>query len=278
MADRLNDQQMAFYRAFGYLHFPGLLNDRIEQITAEFEALFASKGGGHYGKPHDGKARSCIVPFIDQNEYLCSLLDDPRILAIACSLCGDDFVYSGSDGNYYVGDTGWHSDARSARYPYVKIAFYLDPLIRDTGALRVIPGSHLMGDRFSDQLQQEIGRSDTNWGIAGKDVPAVALETKPGDLVCFNQNLKHASFGGGQSRRMFTINLTSRFTEERMDDMHAYISSFARFWVDRVYGEAMIRTATPERLKHLEQVMANDGFLADLSRKARETMPEPARG
>jgi hypothetical protein len=64
----------------------------------------------------------------------------------------------------------------------------------------------------------------------------------------------------------------------RIEDMRNYISSFARFWVDRVYGDAMVRTATPERLKHMDQLMANDGFLAELSRKARETMPEPARG
>jgi hypothetical protein len=278
MSNRLSDQHMAFYAAFGYLHFPGLLSDRIAAISGEFDALFMHKGGGHNGRPHDGKARSCIVPFIDQSEYLSSLLDDPRILMIASSLCGDDFAYTSSDGNYYVGDTGWHSDTISPKYPYVKIALYLDPLTRDTGALRVIPGSHLFGDRYADQVHRQIGRSDEFWGITGKEVPAMALETQPGDVAVFNQNLKHASFGGGQWRRMFTINITSRFTEDRMEDMRNYISSFARFWMDRVYGDAMIRTAGPERMRHLEQIMANDGFLAELSRKARESMPEPSRG
>jgi hypothetical protein len=278
MAAGLSDQQLAFYKTFGYLSFPGLLNDRIGKIIDEFEAVFQGRGGGHHGKPHDGTARSCIVPFIDQSAYLSSLLDDPRILAICTSLCGDDFVYTGSDGNYYVGDTGWHSDAISTKYPYVKIALYLDPLTRDTGALRVIPGSHLFGDQYADHVHRQVGRGEQYWGMTGRDIPSAALETVPGDVVCFNQNTKHASFGGGKARRMFTINLTSRYTEERMDDMHNYIASFARFWVDRVYGEEMVRTASPERMKHLEQVMANDGFLADLSRKARETMPEPSRG
>lgn len=278
MPSKLTYEQMCFYDAFGFLNFPSLLNDRIERIIAEFGALFDRNGGGHFGAPHDGMARSCIVPFIDQSEYLSSLLDDPRILAIATSLCGDDFVYSGSDGNYYVGDTGWHSDAMSPKYPYVKIAFYLDTLTRDTGALRVIPGSHLFGDRFADSVHQQIGRSVDNWGISGRDVPAIALEVKPGDVLVFNQNTKHASFGGGSSRRMFTINLTSRFTPDREEDMHQYIASFARFWVDHVYGEEMVRTAGPERMKHLEQVIAADGFLAELSRKARETMSEPSRG
>jgi len=40
----------------------------------------------------------------------------------------------------------------------------------------------------------------------------------------------------------------------------------------------MLRTATPDRLKHMQQVMDNDYELPELSRKARETMSEPARG
>src|SRR4030095_15684565 len=79
MSTRLSDQHMAFYAAFGYLNFPGLLSDRIAAISEEFEVLFMHRGGGHNGRSHDGKARSCIVPFIDQSEYLSSLLDDPRI-------------------------------------------------------------------------------------------------------------------------------------------------------------------------------------------------------
>ena len=51
-----------------------------------------------------------------------------------------------------------------------------------------------------------------------------------------------------------------------------------RFWVERNYGEAMMRTAGPSRMVHLEQRMANDGHMAELARKAREEMSEPSRG
>jgi len=112
----------------------------------------------------------------------------------------------------------------------------------------------------------------------GRDLPAVALETQPGDLVCFNHNTKHASFGGGKRRRMFTMNLCQRYPEERLDDLRRYMAGGARFWVERGYGEAMIRTAGPERMRHLEQVLANDGHLAELSRQARARMSEPSRG
>jgi ectoine hydroxylase-related dioxygenase (phytanoyl-CoA dioxygenase family) len=273
----LTEQQLGFFNTFGYLPFSGLFADRIETITGEFESVWARHGGGHSGRPHDGTRRSCLFPFIDQSEYLSALLDDPRIVGIAASLLGNDFNYMGSDGNYYAGDTAWHSDGFEPNFR-VKVALYLDPLTRETGCLRLIPGSHLAGDRYADSLQSQIGRSQEQWGMPGQEVPAVALETQPGDLVCFSQNTKHAAFGGSARRRMFTINFARRFPEERLQELRDYCANHARFWTDRLYGPAMIRTATPTRLRHLEQVMANDGHMAELARQARARMTEPSRG
>lgn len=275
---QLSEQQINFFQTFGYLSFPGLMADRIQEIDRAFEAIWDGRGGGHNGRQHDGTARSCIVPFIDQSETLSSLLDDPRINGIATQLLGDDFNYMGSDGNYYVGDTRWHSDGWHKEMLHIKLAFYLDPLTAETGALRVIPGSHRIGDAYAEGLQSQIRKSNELWGMEGRDLPAIALETNPGDLVCFNHNTKHAAFGGNAHRRMFTINLCQRYPEAKLQELRDYIGGAARFWIDRAYGEAMVRTASPQRIRHLEQVMANDGHLAELSRKARETMPEPSRG
>ena len=283
MADqsfRLTEYQINFFDVFGYLSFPGLVADRIEEIQQEFENVWAERGGGHDGNPHAGNARSCIVPFIDQSEVLCTLLDDYRILAIAKTVLGDDFNYMGSDGNFYVGDTGWHSDgAHGPDDPmHIKIAFYLDTLTGDTGSLRVIPGSHRLGDHYADALSGQIRQSQDLWGIDGRDVPATIFNTQPGDVVVFNHNCKHAAFGGGGRRRMFTMNLCQRHPEDRLQDLRNYISGGARFWIERAYGEKMVKTAGPGRIQHLEQVMANDGHLAEMSRQARAKMDEPARG
>ena len=277
---RLTPQQLAQFDTFGYLGFPGLLADKADAIIDAFGAVWDMHGGGHNGKPHDGKARSVVVQFLDQSEYLCTLLDDPRIHDIAASILGDDFNYMGSDGNFYVGDTRWHSDGYGGRggLKHIKIAFYLDPLTRDTGALRVIPGSHRIGDVFSEQLQRDAAKSEDIWGISGNQVPALALETQLGDVLVFNHDIKHSAWGGSTHRRMFTMNCCQRYPESKLSDLRDYIGGGSRFFIERAYDNTIVRTANPERMVHLEQVLANDGHLAELSRKRRIEMSEPARG
>ena len=280
----LSPQQLAFMDTFGFLVFPALLSDRIDRISAEFESIFQEKGG-HHGVPHDGTRRSCIVPFIDQSEYLSSLLDDPRVNGILASLLGDDFAYLGSDGNFYTGDTVWHSDAdfsgRSRGTPprtYYKLAMYLDPVDAETGALRVIPGSHRHGEGFAMELETALRTPLESLGVTGDRIPAVALSSRPGDVVVFNQATKHSSWGGSERRRMFTINATRRFRPDEDHWLRNEVAGLARFWIDGVYGEAMLRTAGPERRVHLEQALALDDFLAGEVAKAKLEMSEPARG
>jgi hypothetical protein len=277
---RLTREQLAYFDTFGFLAFPGLLTDSIQQIIHEFEAIWAANGGGHHGVAHDGTARSCSVQFIDQSAFLSALLDDPRIHDVATSILGDDFNYMGSDGNFYTGDTQWHSDGYGGRggMLHIKLAFYLDPLTSESGALRVIPGSHRVGEPYAEVLQRSIRKSMEEWNVSGREIPAVALETTPGDLLIFNHDIKHAAFGGSKRRRMFTMNCSQRYPEAKLQDLRDYMAGGARFWVERAYGDIMINTAGPERMVHLEQCLANDGHLAELSRQRRMTMAEPARG
>ena len=273
----LSEDQMDHFRTFGFLAFPGLLDDCIDRIIEEFEAIWAAHGGGHHGREHDGTARSAILPFPDRSEYLSSLLDDPRIHDIASSICGEDFNYTSGDGNLYVGDTRWHSDGYGIRPVLsIKMAFYLDPTTRETGALRVIPGSHRVGEPFADALERHLRNG--GFGIDPSTVPAVALETTPGDLVVFDHSIKHSSFGGSGRRRMYTMNFSERYPEDKLPELREGLGKEARFWIDRIHGEAMIRTAGPERMVHLQQIRENDTHLADLTRELKKTMKEPSRG
>ena len=77
---------------------------------------------------------------------------------------------------------------------------------------------------------------------------------------------------------MYTMNFSERYPEDKLPELREVLGQEARFWIDRIHGEAMVRTAGPNRMVHLEQRMANDGHLPGLVAKAREEMSEPARG
>lgn len=281
---KLTQAELAYFETFGYLCLPGCLSNEIEEITRRFEKIWDAHGGGHFGQEHDGKQRSALLPFIDIDEYLSSLIDHPRLDGIASSILGDDYNYTSSDGNFYVGDTGWHSDGYGlSKYTSIKMAMYLDPVGSESGCLRVIPGSHHVGDSFGDVLNNAVPSSkkanyEEIWGVTGRDIPSVHLNSKPGDLVVFNHSLKHASFGGGDKRRMFTINYQKRHDDKDIDDLKEDIGRMARFWPERAYGEVMINTATSARMRHLEQRLSNDSHLIDLVNKAKKEMKEPSRG
>ena len=81
----LSDEQLRYYGTFGFLSFPGLFAAEIEAITDAFEAVWAASG-----RTHDHVKRSMLIPFIDQNAYLCGLLDDPRIDPDSLRRCLND--------------------------------------------------------------------------------------------------------------------------------------------------------------------------------------------
>jgi hypothetical protein len=98
-------------------------------------------------------------------------------------------------------------------------------------------------------------------------------------VVVFNHNLVHSSWGGGSRRRMFVINACEHVPDRLLEEeLRSYIAGCARFWVDSLIGPAMLATAGPRRMRHLEQVLANQEMLPELARGYRESMLEPSRG
>lgn len=250
---RLTEQQVRFYNTFGFLKFPGLFQDAVDDITGSFEEVWKESG-----RQHDFQERSSIAPFADLSEYLSGLIDDPRIDGVVTSILGNDYGYAGSDGNYYVGDTKWHSD-HFPHEPYhsLKVAFYLDPVSRDTGCLRVIPGSCHWGDKFTSVVNEVVpltaGSRPELWGVHGSEVPAYAIESEPGDMLLFNHKLKHSSWGGSDRRRMFTYNFEQCYPDNILDSLRKLVAGYRERGVDSPYGEALLRTAGPNRKRHLEQ-------------------------
>jgi hypothetical protein len=263
-------QQVAFFKTFGYLKLTQAFREEIGWITSEFEQVFVDRK-----IVHDGTKRSCVVPFIDQRQKLATLMDHPVIINTARAIIGDDFNYLGGDGNFYSGETGWHRDGFHGVGKYIKMAFYLDPVHVGNGALRVIPGSHLQTNPEGDRP----GKAEELYGIFPREIPAQILDSNPGDLLIFDHNIMHASFGGGGFRRMFTLNMCRRAeTPKEIADLESFIYGMDRFWVDQAHSDVMRDKAYPERMRHLQQVIDHETDLPARAAKCRSTMAEPARG
>ncbi len=250
----ITKEQVDFFHTFGYIKFPGLFKAEIKWISEEFGKIFEQAN-----ILHDGKVVSNVDPFIDKSPKLAALLDDERIETISSALLGDDFNYMNSDGKYYVGNTLWHRDGLlQDKYKYIKVAFYLDPVDYDSGALRVIPGSHKLGDRYANEIGSghylnQVRQADGNpyWGLKGQEVPSQVLNSNPGDVVIFCHPLYHSSWGGGERRRMFTMNLCQRYKDEDLAELRGF---FGDHYSE--YSDIMLKAVQGKGKKHLEQGLA----------------------
>ena len=228
----LTKQQRSYFETFGFLVFKGLYTaEEIEVIRAEADSILDEDRDG---RPFDGAGRQAVLRFVERRPFLSTMPTDDRIFCAIEDLLGSGFYWIGGDGNLYVGDTHWHSDSTGEDHEFgfdrIKVALYLDPVGRDTGCLRVIPGSHHIGlhqlleplrhlriaqrdvggKPMSREEQREAGITsdfdDTPFGVESPELPHFALESEPGDVVFFNHRLWHSSFGGKVGRRMFTMN------------------------------------------------------------------------
>jgi len=246
---QLTQHQVAFFEVFGYLFLPRVFSDsEIVEMSEDFDKTALDDRGG---ADFDADRRQNIT--LTQTKGWHNIEVRDQLFYPLTQLFGSsDFVSIGKPGGgLYVGDTDWHPDcAFVGNQKRIKGAIYLDTVTKDTGCLRIIPGSHK--NPLHDQLQPlrmgrikkslddgslmsniapagEKGRVEleqwqvysginmedgtTIYGVDSLDIPATNMESKPGDVVFFDQHCFHAAFGGKDGRRMVAMSWASNPTE-----------------------------------------------------------------
>ncbi|TNF36624.1 MAG: hypothetical protein EP312_00685 [Gammaproteobacteria bacterium] len=256
----LTEEQVLFFKVFGFLHLPGLFLPEIQSIQDAFDKVIEDHPDEkieHLHEAHYNAKRIMMPRFIEKCDLLTQLLSDPRITSIAQSLCGEDYNYFSSDGNIFSGDTIWHRDSYGLvrRHKYTKFLFYLDPIKADSGALRVIPGSHHQGQHFSKILHDILSEPEQQLGVPAKEVPSQVVETTPGDLIVFDYNIQHATCDSRFPRRMFSIGFTEYFPEAKkqqaIDSIRQRVADYGR-----IYSEAILQSGEPAIRDHIQQILA----------------------
>ncbi len=192
----LTEQQFHHYKTFGFVVLRQVFTPvEMADINDEFDHGLES---AYRHLPFDGTVRHWVTMMGRSTPFFASIMEDARFCGIAEQLYGEDTLGVVTDANRYVGDTRWHPDTHSIHQYGIKFAFYLQSVGPESGALRVIPGSH------RNPYHGELKRVMPDLELPIEAVPSHVCASEPGDVVGFDLRLWHASFGGSSDRRMCT--------------------------------------------------------------------------
>ena len=218
----LDDEALRFFEVFGFLRFPGLFAADIQDIRAAFEGVYercADLVVEWVHPTHENRMRRFISDFIQRDSYLNTLLQDSRITTLARQLLGNDYRFRGSDGSIYDCGTLYHRDSYGANLAFrnIKMALYLEPIDEQSGAIRLIPGSHHMGDKYVKGLNQSLLNPVKKLALSTDEVPATILRSEPGDLLLWDYRVLHATSYAGNQRSMLALEFCENYAEEAGD-------------------------------------------------------------
>ena len=254
----LTPGQIAHFETFGFVvlsqHFTP---EEVAIMKQESDELFDEVRGG---TRFTGEKWEPVQPFFERRPFMSRVPEDDRIYNIGVDLLGPDFILEVTEGNLHVGDTPWHGDPpdeASIRHP--KITFYTEPVTRETGCLRVIPGSHRNGppDAYDTLRNANYDPDFRPFGLAPSEVPSYAIESQPGDVVVFNEHTLHASFGGKPGRQQHAI---SFMANPRTDAEVAYFRDLYDGFTYALHpSESYINSERP-RLRRMVSRLVELGF------------------
>ncbi len=200
--------ELARFETFGFVVLRGFLGrEELAAFAAEFDLGLARARKEMSRK--GGRRQLNWSNLGPDTPRLAGLLEDPRFVGAAEQLYGGGAVGHYANSNSFDGEqTEWHPDTADLRRRGVKFAFYLQPLDGNTGALRLVPGSHrdpLHSAIAALPLKQSIDGVANEEGLPTDEVPAFAARSEPGDVIAFDNRVWHASWGGGSDRRMCSV-------------------------------------------------------------------------
>ena len=249
----IHENQLAQFKVFGFLVLKGILSPLdMKKASDEFEIGLAKSR-----KATEGLSISHHLNWSNlgpDTPFLASLLEDERFFGIAQQILGKNAVGLASNGNTYDTDrTEWHPDVGNTDWNGIKFAFYLQPVGRNSGALRLVPGSHkepFLSDFNKIRLKESEKETIDELGLSVEEVPCFAAESQTGDAVLFDNNVWHASFGGGTDRRMCSLGYFANPKNarqekamasqvERTDRLHAMFPLLNRhpLWLENADGD-----------------------------------------
>lgn len=217
----LTEEQIRQYREEGYLVFEALIQgERLAWYKRVFDELVAEgrKLTGH--KPHWGLERDargepragllhkvqgvCVV-----DARVLELVREPAVVDRVAVLIGENLDVFGTKFFPKLPDGGtsthWHQDNfyfGTETDRIVSCGIYLEDADVENGCLRMVPGSHRLGE-IVEHRRDELNRHGS-WTTKVDESQAVDLITPAGTVVLFSANLLHGAYVNHSSRTRYS--------------------------------------------------------------------------
>ena len=141
----LTKGQLAHFETFGFLVLRQAFSPaEMKTFIDAAEEIWAVDDGMSVGSGENNSATS-VRAIVERHPKLTSLAEDDRIYGTLEKLLGPGFIWAFSEGQRGRISTSWHNDRpgkNQNKYTRIKVHLYLEPTTKETGAIRVIPGSH----------------------------------------------------------------------------------------------------------------------------------------
>jgi hypothetical protein len=194
----LTEEQIEHFRTLGFLVLPGALDGAtFGALIEEIDAAVAGTG------PRDTDGSGITGHYIPAGNRQVSSELVRRFQPRAERLLGRDAFPVAAFEILFFAEAWWHVDV-GPDVPALKVAVYLETLDARNGALRVLPGTHLIPQRQLGALHR----------MNPHQVPCHVIESKPGDVIIFHAHLWHAALNG-RDRRQWSVEYFAFPTDER---------------------------------------------------------------
>ena len=255
----LTELDVAHFHAFGFVRLKNCLEAaELERLQEAFDRVISTDPDVTVSKAPFKDGTRSLCPFAEADDAFIKLIEHPRIMEAMRDIDGTEFLYSGAeDMSSFVGDTMWHCDFFPPHEEFrpVKSTFYLDPMRADDGALYLIPGTHI--PEFAARIFRVCGHYGETGGprlhLDPREVPAVPIETDPGDVVLWENHMWHfaAQRQSGEPRRAMFV----QYYRDPKDDpiaakgIREAIASIQAKHKPYVYSRELLEAANPVREK-----------------------------
>lgn len=196
----LTTMQVDHFATFGFAVLRGFLADQVRALRAETDAAIRDAYAATYDERVIDGISGHYLPMASRLTPVSASLvaDDPRFIDAAEQLLGGPVIPECPEGVLYFSEAPWHCDD-GIGVRGVKFAVYFGELTADTGALRLVPGSHhpeLAAALTAYRDRRMPVRDETEAAAYLASIPGCAADTSPGDAIAFDLRTWHASKGG----------------------------------------------------------------------------------